>query len=147
MAEIVLALYRPKPGREAELAALVDTHVAELRKLSLVTERAPIVARSRKDGTIVEAFEWASEEAIERAHRDPGVQAIWARFSECAEYPTLGQLAEASVTFPGFEPVRVAAQAAAPVKPKRAAKRARAVRRAAKSRDVGKKRPAKKRGK
>jgi hypothetical protein len=113
MAEIVFGLYRPKPGREAELAAIVDTHVVELRKLGLVTERAPIVARSRKDGTIIETFEWASAEAIARAHRDPAVQAIWARFGACADYPSFGQLAEASEMFAGFEPVSVAANAPA----------------------------------
>jgi hypothetical protein len=113
MPEIVFALYRPKPGREAELAAIVDTHVVELRNLGLVTDRAPIVARSRKDGTIVEAFEWASAEAIARAHRDPAVQAIWARFGECADYPSFGQLAEASEMFAGFEPLSVAANAPA----------------------------------
>ncbi len=107
MPEIVFALYRPKPGREAELLALVKEHVPALLELGLVTARAPIVARSRKDATIIEVFEWASAEAIERAHRDPVVQKHWARFAECAEYPTFGQLAEAGEMFAGFEPVDV----------------------------------------
>jgi hypothetical protein len=147
MPEIVFALYRPKPGREAELAAIVDTHVAELRKLGLVTERAPIVARSRKDGTIVEAFEWASAEAIGRAHRDPAVQAIWARFGECADYPSFGQLAEAGEIFAGFDPVSTAASATASIskKPKRPA--AKPARRAAKKAGAKNERAASKRGK
>ena len=107
MPEIVFALYRPKPGRASDLLAIVTEHVPALRKLGLVTVRAPIVARSRKDGTIIEVFEWASAETIERAHRDPVVQKHWARFAECAEYPTFGQLAEASEVFAGFEPVNV----------------------------------------
>jgi hypothetical protein len=122
MAEIVFALYRPKPGRAAELEAIVATHVAELRKLGLVSERAPIVARSRRDGTIIEAFEWASAAAIERAHRDPAVQAIWARFAACADYPSFGQLAEASEPFAGFEPLNLAPAAA---RPRRSASRKR----------------------
>jgi hypothetical protein len=146
MPEVVFALYRPKPGREAELAAIVDTHVAELRKLGLVTERAPIVARSRKDGTIVEAFEWASAEAIGRAHRDPAVQAIWARFGECADYPTFGQLAEAGDTFAGFEPIAVAANAPAKRRMSRTTK-ASPTRRAAKKGGARRKGVAKKRGK
>jgi hypothetical protein len=153
MPEIVFALYRPKPGREAELAAIVDTHVLELRKLGLVTARAPIVARSRKDGTIVEAFEWASAEAIERAHRDPAVQAIWSRFGESAEYPTFGQLAEANETFAGFEPVSVAANAAPTERkraPQKSAKAKRPERKPARRptrRGATKRRAAKKRGK
>ena len=114
MPEIVFALYRPKPGREAELAELVAGHVPALRALGLVTERAPIVARSRKDGTLIEAFEWASAEAIARAHRDPAVQAIWARFAACADYPSFAQLAEATEVFAGFEPVNVAPPARGP---------------------------------
>jgi hypothetical protein len=148
MPEIVFALYRPKPGREAELAGIVDTHVVRLRKLGLVTERAPIVARSRKDGTIIEAFEWASDEAIRLAHQDPTVQEIWARFGACADYPTFGQLAEAGEMFAGFEPVRVAANALA--KPPRLASARRAkpkpARRAGKKGGPAKKRAAKKRG-
>ena len=132
MPEIVFAIYRPKPGREAELGTLVGAHVAELRKLGLVTARAPIVARSRKDGTIVEVFEWASGEAIERAHRDPSVQAFWERFGACADYPTFSQLAEAAERFAGFDPVDVLANASAVSSPKRAApSRAKRARRAA----------------
>jgi len=114
MPEIVFALYRPKPGCEAELGAIVREHVPALRKLGLVTARAPIIARSRKDGTIVEAFEWASNEAIERAHRDPVVQKLWARFGEYADYPTFAQLAEAGEMFAGFEPVNAAPAARRP---------------------------------
>jgi hypothetical protein len=147
MSEIVFALYRPKPGREAELAAIVDTHVVELRKLGLVTQRAPIVARSRKDGTIVEAFEWASAEAIARAHSDPTVQAIWARFGECADYPSFGQLAEASEPFAGFAPVSVAANAAPKPARRGSAKPRERARRAAKKAGAKPERAAKKRGK
>ena len=139
MAEIVFALYRPKPGRVAELDAIVKEHVPALRKLGLVTARAPIVARSRRDGTIVEAFEWASAEAIERAHRDPAVQAIWARFGACADYLGFGQLAEASEAFAGFEPVNAAPAAprkkrAAVAKKKPAQKRTTSRKRAARNR-------------
>ncbi len=143
MPVIVFAIYRPKPGREAELGTLVRAHVPELRKLGLVTARAPIVARSRKDGTIVEVFEWASGEAIERAHRDPSVQALWERFGACADYPTFSQLAEAEERFAGFDPVDVLASAVP--SPRRAAPgRAKRARRAAQK--AGSRAP-KKRGK
>jgi hypothetical protein len=145
MAEIVFALYRPKPGREAELVALVAGHVPALRELGLVTSRPPIVARSRQDGTIVEAFEWASAEAIARAHSDPAVQAIWARFAECADYPSFGQLAEANQPFAGFEPVNAAP---APAKKRRARRAAgKPAGSAVRRRGASRKRAAKKRGK
>jgi hypothetical protein len=143
MPEIVFALYRPKLGREADLLAIVKGHVPALRELGLVTARTPIVARSRKDGTIVEAFEWASEEAIRLAHHDPAVQAIWARFGECADYPTFGQLAEAGEMFAGFEPVDVTTPRSR-VAP--ATRRKRAAARAKQAKPARKKPPSAKRG-
>jgi hypothetical protein len=148
MSEIVFALYRPKAGREADLDAIVAGHVPALRELGLVTSRTPIIARSRKDGTIIEAFEWASAEAIATAHSHPAVQAIWARFGECADYPSFGQLAEAAEVFAGFEPVNAAPRPASRKRAaarKRARKPGRSARRAASKRRAGGKRPPKRR--
>jgi hypothetical protein len=144
MPEIVFALYRPRAGRETDLLAIVKGHVPALRELGLVTARAPIVARSRKDGTIIEAFEWASAEAIARAHKDPAVQAIWTRFGECADYPTFGQLAEAGEMFAGFEPVDVTAPRARKAP---APRRKRAAARAKTAKPARKRAPSTKRGK
>lgn len=104
MTEIVIAVYRPREGKEAELLACLREHVATLRDRGLVTAREEIVARSRRDGTIVEIFEWKSPEAVQHAHSDPVVSVIWRRLSECAEYATLGSLRESADIFPHFEP-------------------------------------------
>ena len=71
---VVIVAYRPKPGKETELLKLVRNRVPTLRKEGLVTDRQPVIARTR-DRTIVEVSEWKSHEAIDAAHKNPNVLA------------------------------------------------------------------------
>jgi len=73
---LVIVAYRPKPGKERETRDLVRSRVPTLRKEGLVTDRTPIIVRAR-DGTIIEVSEWKLEEAIDAAHKNPNVLAIW----------------------------------------------------------------------
>ena len=104
MGPIVIACYRPRAGKEHSLLQLVKEHVPTLRRQRLATERAACVMRSA-DGTIVEVFEWCSPQAVERAHTDPVVQALWERFGAVCEFGQLGKLPEAQQMFAHFEPV------------------------------------------
>lgn len=104
MGRVVIVAYRPKPGQDAQLLDLVKAHYPTLRGEGLVTDR-PALALRAMDGTLVELFEWASEEAIAGAHTNPVVTAMWARFNAACEYVTLGSLAEAQDLFAEFEPV------------------------------------------
>jgi len=58
-----------------------------------------------KDGTVIEVFEWCSLEAIERAHTNLAVQALWGEFEAACEYVPLASLAEAQHMFSEFEPL------------------------------------------
>ena len=104
-AEIVMAVYRPKPGKGDELAALIEKHVPVLRAEGLATEREPIVVRSQSDGTFIEIFEWDTADAARAAHENPAVQAIWGAMEQIADFLTLGELEEAGVRFAHFDPV------------------------------------------
>ena len=106
MGRVVIACYRPKPGQEAALRALVASHVATLRSLDLVTERLPITMEA-KDGTFVEVFEWRTAEAIQAAHKHPVVLKMWEEFGKVCDYVPIGQMAEASQLFSEFSPVEV----------------------------------------
>ena len=101
---IVFALYKPNPGKDAELAALVARHYPTLLKYELVTARLPIVCRSA-NGTIVEVFEWVDGEAHSRVHEHPEIAAIWEGMAKVGDMPKLGSLPECKETFPHFEPV------------------------------------------
>jgi hypothetical protein len=63
MPSISVACYKPRPGCEQALLDLVRNHLPPLRAEGLVTDRPSIVMRTA-DGTIVEVFEWFSQEAI-----------------------------------------------------------------------------------
>ncbi len=101
MGRIVIATYRPKSGREEELKTLVRQHVSRLQELGLATGRDPVVMQAG-DGSVVEVFEWVSAEAIEAAHRDPKVAAMWGQFAEVCDYIPVGQLHEAGQLFSEF---------------------------------------------
>ena len=101
---IVIVAYRPKPGKENELLELVRGRVPTLRQEDLVTDRAPTIMRAR-DGTIIEVSEWKSQEAIEAAHKNPNVLAMWNKFFAICDCVPLNTLAEAKEMFAGFEPV------------------------------------------
>lgn len=100
----VIVAYRPKPGKEKELLELVRARVPTLRKEGLVTDRASTIMRAG-DGTIVEVSEWQSHEAIDAAHKNANVLAMWDKFFALCECVPLKSLAEADTMFAGFEPV------------------------------------------
>ena len=104
-AQLVIAIYRPKPGGDARLRELIAGHVPQLRQLGLATER-PVVLMQTLDGSAyLEVFEWATAEAAQKAHEMPEVTAIWGPMMEVADFPSLGDLEESKGRFPHFQPV------------------------------------------
>lgn len=103
MGRIVIVAYRPKPGREGDLAALTRDHVPILRRLGLATDRAPAAMLCR-DGTVVEMFEW-TDAGIARAHEHPEVIAMWQRYAEVCDYVPLNTLPETAMMFAEFAPL------------------------------------------
>ena len=99
-----IVAYRPKPGKEQELLKLVRERVPTLRKEGLAADRVPTIVRA-KDGTIIEVSEWKSHEAIDAAHKNPTVLAMWEKFFAVCDCVPLNTLAEAQDMFAGFEPV------------------------------------------
>lgn len=104
MGQFVIACYRPKEGHEEHLLNEVLRHVPTLRQQGLATDRSPYLMRS-KDGTIVEVFEWKSEDAVQAAHNDPVVAEMWKRFEEACDYVALNHLEESTLPFAPFEPI------------------------------------------
>jgi hypothetical protein len=104
MKSISVACYRPKPGCEEALLAEVRDHLPPLRAQGLVTERLSIVMRVQ-DGTVIEIFEWVSQEAIANAHSNPVVLEIWKRFEAVCSYEVPANIPEFQRPFAHFEPV------------------------------------------
>lgn len=106
MSVMVIACYRPKPGKDAELLDLMKSHLPVLRGEGLVGE-GPSLCGKAKDGTIIEVFCWKSQAAIDTAHANPAVQAMWARYAEVSDYVPIADVAGAKDLFSSFEPVEL----------------------------------------
>lgn len=103
MGDMVIVAYRPKPGHGDALIELTREHVPTLLRLGLATDR-PALTMQGTDGVVVEVFEWVSGGA-ERAHDDPEVQRLWARYSDVCDFVPLAELPEASEMFAHFRPL------------------------------------------
>jgi hypothetical protein len=103
MGLIVIVVYKPKPGKEEALKALTKTHVPRLKQEGLVTDREPIIMEAG-DETIIEVFEWLSDEAIQNAHKNPAVQKMWGEYAGVCDYVPLNSLSEAGMMFASFNP-------------------------------------------
>ncbi len=104
MGQVVIVAYRPQSGSEARLLDLIREHVPILRGEGLATAREPLVLKAG-DGTLLVIFEWVSAQAIEAAHANPAVQALWPRFAAVCDYVKLADLGESHDLFATFEPV------------------------------------------
>jgi hypothetical protein len=104
MGHMVIACYRPKPGKDSQLLELMKSHVPILHQQGLVTDR-PSIAMRAQDGTIVEVFEWKSVEATQEAHTNPAVQAMWKQFEDACTYEVIGNLPEAKQLWSGYVPI------------------------------------------
>src|SRR5689334_20434300 len=76
-----LVTYVPKPGKEAELLALVKRHEPALRAAGLVTDEPFKLWKAfdiRKQRTsFVESFQWKTGTASDVAHQTPEVMSVW----------------------------------------------------------------------
>lgn len=106
MSRVVIACYRPKPDKQEALRELMKDHLAILKSQDLVTDRTSIMMEA-EDGTIIEVFEWKSEAAMESAHTNSVVQAMWEEYAEVCEYVPVADVAEAAQVFSEFIPLEL----------------------------------------
>jgi hypothetical protein len=86
---IVICHYRPRPGSQDELLALIREHRRVYREAGLATERPEYVyVGNEQDGSgplVVSIFEWVSAEAVSRAHQHPKIGPLWERMEALCE--------------------------------------------------------------
>jgi quinol monooxygenase YgiN len=74
-------VYRPKPGKEQELLALIKKHGPALESTGLITADKPVVYKAHNIRTnqdfFVEIFSWRDEKASQVAHQTPEIMAVW----------------------------------------------------------------------
>ena len=101
---VVLCCYRPKPGKQAELLEVLRDHVQTLRMLGFAAGHARTLMTAA-DGTVIEIFQWDSEDASRKAHDHPEVRKIWKRIEDLAACVPIGTVAEAAKPFSPFQSV------------------------------------------
>ncbi len=73
--------YHVVAGRVDEFMEIIDRHAATLRELELITSREVDVFSGVERDTglpvVIEIFEWADDDATERAHTHPAVSRVW----------------------------------------------------------------------
>jgi len=95
----MLVTYRPKPGKEAELRALVEKHGPALRSTGLISDdpvRTWEATDERGHGAeqvyFVEMFSWRDAEASDIAHQTPEVMAVWEPMGPILEELSLARI-------------------------------------------------------
>lgn len=104
MSMMVIACYRPKPDKAADVLALMKTHMPVLRAEGLVSNGPSLCGRAA-DGTFVEVFTWKSEAAVDAAHENPQVLAMWDKFNEVCDYCAIADVEGAKDVFTPLTPV------------------------------------------
>lgn len=104
-AEIVTAVYKAKPGKDAELRALLARHGKALTASGLVTPRPRILAKAQGD-FYLEIFEWKDGAAsAHAAHGHPDIGGIWQAMDLVCDFCCLAELKESTQRFPHFTPL------------------------------------------
>ena len=104
----VIACYRPRQGRDADLRALIRAHVPTLRAEGLLQDDAEILLQAA-DGSYLEIFTWKSEADSRSAESNEAVQRLWRAMADCADFLRLTDLSEAARPFAHFHRVPSAA--------------------------------------
>jgi hypothetical protein len=99
---VVIAIYKPDAGKEAEFMDLVRQHPGILKAEGLAGTRTPLVLQT-DDGTVLEIFDWIDEDAAGKAHLSEAVQSLWAAMGEIGSFPAGKDVAAFQGTFPHFK--------------------------------------------
>lgn len=106
MRVMVVACYKPKPDQAPALLDLMKTHLPVLRAEGLVDDGPSMCGRAN-DGTVVEIFCWKSQEAIDKAHENPKVQAMWNDYAKVCDYVAIADVEGAKGLFTALTPVEL----------------------------------------
>lgn len=104
MGRVAIVAYKPMPGKETALRTLIKKYVPSLKEAGLVTDKESFILET-KDGTIIEVFEWKSEQAMKKAHTNVQVQKMWREYAEVCTYTPLNRLPETASLFAEFTPL------------------------------------------
>lgn len=106
MSNVGIILYKPRKGKEEELLKHIRAAFPMLRRNGFLADRKVFGMRA-KDGRILVAFEWVSDDAFDRAGAHPEVQKYWMEADRISSFDKPADLPEFQRTLPEFEAVEV----------------------------------------
>jgi len=95
--------YKVKPGKEAEMEALLAKHWPALREAGLVDDTPPVIYKGEPakdhgaERMYIEIFAWKEENGAQLAHQMPGVMAVWEPMGAICEH----------MDFPSYAPLEL----------------------------------------
>lgn len=101
MSLIAIIAYKPLPGFDTGFKEVLKEHTRVLREEGLITDR-DVYQMQALDGTVIEVFEWVSDQAKEEAHNHPKIMELWSRFYEYTEMAKLMDVMECHEPFASF---------------------------------------------
>ncbi|HYD20926.1 MAG TPA: hypothetical protein VEB40_05575 [Flavipsychrobacter sp.] len=102
MKKLAFAMYKPREGKAEELMDILKIHIPTLKEYDLITDKEPFTVLS-ENGTVIEIFEWASQEAIDLAHEHPAIRTIWGKMGPICDFVSMKDLPESQNAFPSFD--------------------------------------------
>lgn len=102
--QIVIVAYKPKPGRLGDLIQHPRTPAYPAIGGFGYRAGSRRWPGGRRDGR--RSFEWEAG-GVEKAHTNPRVGALWARYAEACDIVSLNTLAEAGEMFARFTPLDI----------------------------------------
>lgn len=97
-----LSAYRPRVDDRHRLEEHLRQEIAALRSRGHITERPVPICRTEA-GEYLVVLEWSTTTAVDDAHADAAILAIWERKAELFEYVGVSELARASVPFAAYD--------------------------------------------
>lgn len=101
MSRISIIAYKPLPGFDTGFKEVLKEHTKALLEEGFITER-PVYQMQAFDGTVIEVFEWVSDDAKDKANQHPRIMELWNRFYEYAEMVKLMDIMECHEPFASF---------------------------------------------
>ena len=100
--QLAFAMYKPNEGKEGDLKEILKEHLPLLREFELISDKETYTIKAT-DGTIIEIFEWLSEETKAIAHQHPATRQLWGRMMAICTFPAMRDLDEGKRSFPDFQ--------------------------------------------
>ena len=97
-----LSAYRPRIDDRRSLEEHLRQEVEALRSRGHITHRPVPICRTEA-GEYLVVLEWSTTTAVDDAHADAAILAIWERKAQLFEYVGVGELARASVPFAAYD--------------------------------------------